>query len=710
MGSGAIYLPILGILAGALLFFGILPPGNLGGKVRQLIPELIGQRPLVHVDRNSIGLAAAVLHGGGVGHGIGEVHRYAVTGRQRLDAVCGDNRGQLRHICAAGHGDGNGIGAVVHRTGHTVDGEGRNAVDGGAGGLPIAGDADVTAGHLEAVSGDRLVLSAGCGERVPQGPRLHLIARLGRDGDDDLVALVGPGAVGGDGTAGGRRVHRDRKVALIRRFGAAVGGDLDLEGIALHVGKTLDHDVDIPRAGGQVGQGDGVLTLDRRRAAPGGIHRGSRRALVHHLVEVVARHAGGKLHGGGVVAGALHRHLLQNGRGGHIGPGDGDGILLGQAVDAGHDELRFAAGADGAHDLAGVPGVLLSGVVIAGPVGGGHLLQGRARVFDLHEDRVACADLGQQIRVDAVGQGDGPLAAGKGAGGDGLGAVQQRHGGDLRLGVDHDLVGGAGLLVLRDNGEHLRLAQRRDAAALTLVPHGIALLDDRVFGVAADELQVQVGQLREGHAGGQLDGVGIPRPVGGGQQLRAVSGPQLHPLQRAVVVGLGRIYLENRRCGDVLAGIRHDEGGNIGIRCNSVFHSGVVRVLDLPAFQHIAFAGCGGQGDGLSLKNSKLAGRRLAVSDGNRRTAHGRVIDRGGHGGESALVEIGRDGHFVAGDVKLSPCPVAGSTGSSHYLARIDIHRLVVSCNRPAREFIPVIPRLSVDGRGRRLALEHERA
>ena len=54
-------LPILGILAGALLLLGILPPGNLIGKVRQLVPELIGQRPLVHVDRDSIGLAAAIL-------------------------------------------------------------------------------------------------------------------------------------------------------------------------------------------------------------------------------------------------------------------------------------------------------------------------------------------------------------------------------------------------------------------------------------------------------------------------------------------------------------------------------------------------------------------------------------------------------------------------------------------------------------------------
>ena len=683
MGSGAIYLPILGIFAGALLFFGILPPGNLGGEIRQLIPELIGQRPLVHVDRDSIGFAAAILHGGGVGHGIGEVHRFAAARCQGFNAVCGNDRSQLRHIRAAGHGDGDGIGGIVHRTGHTVDGEGRNAVDGGAGGLPIAGDADVTAGHLEAVSGDRLVLSAGCGERVPQGPRLHLIARLGRDGDDDLVALVGPGAVGGDGAAGGRRVHRDRKVALIRRFGAAVGGDLDLEGIALHVGKALDHDVDIPRAGGQVGQGDGVLTLDRCRAALGGVHRGSRRALFHHLVEVVARHAGGKLHGGGVVAGALHRDLGQDGRGGHIGLGDGDGVLPGQAVDAGHDELRFAAGADGAHDLAGGPGVLLSGVVVAGSVGGGHLLQGLTGVLDLHEDRVACADLGQQIRVDAVGQGDGPLAAGKLAGGDGLGAVQQRHGGDLRLGVDHDLVGGAGLAVLRDNGEHLRLAQRRDAAGLTiLAPLGIALLDDRVCRVAADELQAQVGQVRDGHAGGQLDGVGVAGLVGAGQPILAVSGPQLHAQQGAVVVGLGRIDHEVCRGGDVLAGAGHGEGDLTVIlgdlrRLRGLSGSRIARITGIAggsrvrlgfrrfrsdrrdrdgraaAVRHrpgIRFVqliplalGGGGQGDGLTLEHHGFALHGVAAAHRDGSAAHGGGAGLGGHGGEDLRPELRRD-------------------------------------------------------------------
>jgi len=190
------YLPILGILAGALLFFGILPPGNLIGKVRQLVPELIGQRPFVHVDRNSIGLAAAILHGGGVGHGIGEVHRLAVTGRQRLDAVGGDNRGQLRHICAAGHGDGNGIGAVVHRTGHTVDGEAGDALDSRCGRLPLAGDGHIARRHSKAVSGDLHRFTTCHSQRVGQRAFCHLIAAVRRYGDDDFVALIRLGMLG----------------------------------------------------------------------------------------------------------------------------------------------------------------------------------------------------------------------------------------------------------------------------------------------------------------------------------------------------------------------------------------------------------------------------------------------------------------------------------------------------------------------------------
>lgn len=149
----------------------------------QFIPELIGQRPLVHVNRDSIGLAAAILHDGGVGHGIGEVHRYAVTGRQRLDAVCGDNRGQLRHICAAGHGDGNGIGAVVHRTGHAVDGEAGDALGSRGGRLPLAGDVDVTGRHLEAVIRDNLVhRSPTLSKAIAQGALHHLITAVGRYG------------------------------------------------------------------------------------------------------------------------------------------------------------------------------------------------------------------------------------------------------------------------------------------------------------------------------------------------------------------------------------------------------------------------------------------------------------------------------------------------------------------------------------------------
>ena len=210
-----------------------------------------------------------------------------------------------------------------------------------------------------------------------------------------------------------------------------------------------------------------------------------------------------------------------------------------------------------------------------------------------------------------------------------------------------------------------------------------------MFGVAADELQVQVGQLREGHAGGQLDGVGIPRPVGGGQQIRAVSGPQLHPLQRAVVVGLGRIYLENRRCGDVLAGIRHDEGGNIGIRCNSVFHSGVVRVLDVPAFQHVSLAlGCGGQGDGLILER-QFAGGGFAAVDRDGGAAHGGGVSLGGHGGEDLRPEFRRDRNVVP---RQNDVGVRGNSGVCHIL-RVIRAVFAVDHDLPAEEhpgFLPV--------------------
>ena len=95
MGLGAIYLPILRITA-ALLMLCVLPPGDLVDEVRQLVPELVGQRTLVHVNRDSIGLGAAILHGGRIGHGVGEVHRLAAAGGQGLDAVGGDSGSQLR--------------------------------------------------------------------------------------------------------------------------------------------------------------------------------------------------------------------------------------------------------------------------------------------------------------------------------------------------------------------------------------------------------------------------------------------------------------------------------------------------------------------------------------------------------------------------------------------------------------------------------------
>ena len=138
-------LPILRITAGALLILCVLPPGDLIREVSHLIPELVGQRTLVHIDRNDIGLSTAILHDGRIGHGVGEVHRLATAGRQGFNAVCGNDRSQLCHIRAAGHGDGDGIGGIVHRTGHAVDGEACDARGGRRGSLPLTTDGVVVA-------------------------------------------------------------------------------------------------------------------------------------------------------------------------------------------------------------------------------------------------------------------------------------------------------------------------------------------------------------------------------------------------------------------------------------------------------------------------------------------------------------------------------------------------------------------------------------
>lgn len=211
----------------------ILPPGNLGGKVRQLVPELIGQRSLVHVDRDSIGFAAAILHGGGVGHGIGEVHRFTAARCQGLDAVCGDDGGQLRHIRAAGQCDGNGIGGVVHRTDHTADGEAGDALGRRCGRLPLAGDGHIACRHGKAVACDLDRFTTCHRQRIGQGTLHHLIAAVRLHSDDDLIALIRLGAVGGNGAALGC-VNSDGKLTGVRCFAAAaVGGDLYLQGSAL---------------------------------------------------------------------------------------------------------------------------------------------------------------------------------------------------------------------------------------------------------------------------------------------------------------------------------------------------------------------------------------------------------------------------------------------------------------------------------------------
>ena len=138
---------------------------------------------LVHIDRNDIGLSTAILHGGRIGHGVGEVHRLATAGRQGFNAVCGNDRSQLCHIRAAGHGDGDGIGGIVHRTGHAVDGEACDARGGRRGSLPLTTDGVVVAQLPQVVDqqdGDAVPVRQSFEDTdvlVVAGVGIHLAAR-----------------------------------------------------------------------------------------------------------------------------------------------------------------------------------------------------------------------------------------------------------------------------------------------------------------------------------------------------------------------------------------------------------------------------------------------------------------------------------------------------------------------------------------------------
>ena len=173
-------LPILGVTATALLMLCVLPPGDLIDEVCQLVPELINQRPLIHVDRDSVSLGAAIFHGDHVGHGVGEIHCLAAARRQGLDTVGGDSGSQFCHIRAAGHGDGDGVSGVVHRANHAIDGEAGDTFSGRCSSLPLIGDRHIARRHGKEVVCDGFGFTTRCCQRelLLQFPSLYTLDRV----------------------------------------------------------------------------------------------------------------------------------------------------------------------------------------------------------------------------------------------------------------------------------------------------------------------------------------------------------------------------------------------------------------------------------------------------------------------------------------------------------------------------------------------------
>ena len=285
----------------------------------------------------------------------------------------------------------------------------------------------------------------------------------------------------------------------------------------------------------------------------------------------------------------------------------------------------------------------------------------------LHVNIRRRADLVDQGLVRIGGQRDRPRRTAELALSDhGLIGVQQLDGGDVLRGAlghgDGHLVVRFGSFILADqvlfraDGEGDGLIQLHAAGLTRGGPRRIITGPNDIRILGNGELQHGISKLAGVRTGGQGD-----RNFTALSRYRGAGDGQFHILQHAGGAGIVGIDFKDRLCGDVLAGGRHGEGGNVdNILRNLVCHILVIGILDLPAFQHIAFAGCGGQGDGLSLVDHRdVCGGVAAHRDGS--TAHGGGAGFDGHTGESTLMEVGHDSHFLAAHTKVRPCRIAES-------------------------------------------------
>ena len=190
--------------------------------------------------------------------------------------------------------------------------------------------------------------------------------------------------------------------------------------------------------------------------------------------------------------------------------------------------------------------------------------------------------------------------------------------------------------------------------------------DVRILG-NGDELQSCSGQRVRACIRRNLDGeIAAPSFNRGAWNI------QLYTVQTAFRAGLGGIKREECLCGDVLVGGGHGKGDLVGVTLHRRCGNQIVGVLfsDLPALQHVAITGDGGESNILAFVNGLLI-----PINGNCSAA--RVIYRGGHTGKLLGTQDCVE-HIVAAFRQSKLC--AAAILAERYLTFVNRSTIVGDC------------------------------
>ena len=205
-------------------------------------------RALQH-NRDSVGLAGAVLRGDGVGRAVGKVLLHAAGRTHGGPGAHGDLRGQSGQVGARGHGDGHGVSGLVDNalTSLTGDGEGYEGLFTAGGGLvglhghcraEALGLSSVVVGGADVIGGLDLGLDReGEGESALLNAYQRVVQSLAVLGDGvhriGLHRIAGQGKRDGGCVLTGEGSGSQRKSRGLGLFGRDIGchGDDALDGL-----------------------------------------------------------------------------------------------------------------------------------------------------------------------------------------------------------------------------------------------------------------------------------------------------------------------------------------------------------------------------------------------------------------------------------------------------------------------------------------------